>query len=416
MRILHVLHNSLPLICGYSIRSGNIVRLQKQEGHDLRVVTSAQHPNGSAMREEIDGVPHRRTPSYTGPQWPIWREWQLMRRLEREVEAVLAEWRPDVVHAHSPVLVGFPALRAARRRGLPLVYEVRDLWENALVDRGRFGQGSSQYQLARRAESHVLTRADAVVTICETLRRELRPRCGDPGKVAVVPNGVDAEAFQPREPSAELRSKHGLGSRRVILYVGTFQPYEGLELLVRALPHVLAEVPDAQLVIVGGSASLAYRGGTLQGTQEEVLARVIAELGLGAHVTLTGRVPHEEVASLYSIADCVVYPRVLTRTTALTTPLKPLEAMAMARPVVVSDLEPMRELVREGETGVTFPTGDARALAARCVALLRDADARAKLGRAAREYVLAERRWPVLVRRYSEVYRAAGGREPTKFA
>ena len=407
MRILHVLHNSLPLICGYSIRSGNIVRLQKQEGHDVRVVTSAQHPNGPQAMEEIDGVAHRRTPSYDGRQWPIWREWQLMRRLAREVEAVVAEWRPDVVHAHSPVLVGLPALRIARRRGLPFVYEVRDLWENALVDRGRFGRGSSQYKLARRVEGQVLSRADAVVTICETLRSELVPRCGDPSKVAVVANGVDAEVFRPQEPSAEARARYGLGSKRVVLYVGTFQPYEGLELLVRSLPAVLAQVPDAHLVIVGGSASLAYRGGSLHGTQEELLARVIEEMRLGSHVTLTGRVPHEQVASLYSIADCVVYPRIYTRTTALTTPLKPLEAMAMARPVVVSDLAPMRELVRDGETGVTFPAGDERALAARCVALLQDAAFRERLGRTAREAVLAERQWPDLVRRYAEVYARA---------
>jgi PEP-CTERM/exosortase A-associated glycosyltransferase len=407
MRVLHVLHNSLPLVCGYSIRSGSIVRLQKRQGHDLSVVTSAQHPNGNARTEEIDGVMHRRTPSYDGRQWPIWREWQLMRRLEREVEAVIADWRPNVVHAHSPVIVGLPALRVARRHRVPLVYEVRDLWENALVDRGRFGQGSPQYELARRVETYVLSRADAVVTICETLRGELAPRSGDATKVFVVANGVDAGAFVPQAPSAEARATYGLASKRVILYVGTFQPYEGLSLLVESLPQVLAHVRDAQLVIVGGSASLAYRGGSLQGTQEEVLARVIAKTGLGAHVTLTGRVPHDQVANLYSIADCVVYPRVYTRTTALTTPLKPLEAMAMAMPVIVSDLAPMRELVSDGETGLTFPAGDGKALAARCVALLRDAAARARLGRAAREAVLAERQWPNLVRRYGEVYARA---------
>jgi len=407
MRVLHVLHNSLPLICGYSIRSGNIIRLQKRDGYELRAVTSAQHPNGSAPVEEIDGVLHHRTPMYDGPRWPLWREWQLMRRLQREVEAVVGEWRPDVIHAHSPVIVGLPALRVAAQRRLPLVYEIRDLWENALVDRGRFGQGSPQYELARRAETYVLSRADAVVTICETLRNELAPRTGDPSKVFVVPNGVDAEAFEPRPPSNEARARYALESKRAILYVGTFQPYEGLELLVRALPGVLAEVPEAQLVIVGGSASLSYPGSSLQGTQEEVLARVVEEMGLAPHVTMTGRVPHDQVASLYSIADCVVYPRIYTRTTSLTTPLKPLEAMAMARPVIASDLGPMRELVQDGQTGLTFPAGDERELAARCVTLLRDAAMRDRLGASARDFVVAERQWPDIVRRYEDVYARA---------
>lgn len=404
MRVLHVLHNSLPLICGYSIRSGSIVRLQRQEGYDVKVVTSAQHPNPVAPREVIDGVEHRRTPTYTGRMWPLWREWQLMRRLRREVEATVAEWRPDVLHAHSPVLVGLPALRVARRHRIPLVYEVRDLWENARVDQGRLGHGSTLYWLARRVETHVLTHADAVVTICETLRAELAPRLGPGGDAHVVANGVDVQAFVPRAPDETTREEYNLGGKCVVLYVGTFQPYEGLELLVRSFSHVRSRLGHAHLLIVGGSSRLAYQGASARGSQEEVLARVIDELQLGSHVTLTGLVPHDEVGKLYSIADCVVYPRILTPTTALTTPLKPLEAMAMRLPVIVSDVPPMTELVRSGETGLTFAAGDATALAECCLELLSDPVLRERLGRKAREYVVVERQWPHLVQRYRAVY------------
>ena len=255
------------------------------------------------------------------------------------------------------------------------------------------------------SESHVLKRADAVVTICETLREELVPRSGRHDKVHVVANGVDVDSFRPKQPSEESRRKYGLAGGPLILYVGTFQPYEGLELLVRAFRRVRDRLPDAQLLIVGGSVSLAYRGATTTGTQEEVLARVIDDLRLREHVTMTGLVPHAEVSGLYSIADCVVYPRILTRTTALTTPLKPLEAMAMGRPVVVSDLPPMRELVRHGETGLTFPAGDEAALAQTCVDLLESTPSRREqLGRAARDYVVAERQWSHLVSRYRAVY------------
>jgi PEP-CTERM/exosortase A-associated glycosyltransferase len=359
------------------------------------------------MREEIDGVEHRRTPSYDGKQWPLWREWQLVRRLTREVDQAIRDWRPDLIHAHSPVLVGLPALRVSRRHRLPFVYEIRDLWENALVDRGRFGRRSLQYQLARRGETYVLSRADAVVTICETLKAELRGRLSGMGKVHVVANGVDTEAFTPRPASEDVRRKYKLGGKRIVLYVGTFQPCEGLELLVRSLGRVIERVPDAHLVIVGGSASLAYRGASTRGTQEEVLDRVVSELHLGEHVTMTGHVPHEEVGDPYSIADCVVYPRILTRTTSLTTPLKPLEAMAMGKAVAVSDLAPMKELVRDGETGLTFAAGDESALAQVCIRLLDNPGLRQGLGRAAREFVVAERQWPSLVRRYRWTYEEA---------
>jgi glycosyltransferase involved in cell wall biosynthesis len=297
----------------------------------------------------------------------------------------------------------------ARRHRIPLVYEVRDLWENALVDRGRFGSESLLYKLARQAESRLLRRADAVVTICDTLRRELEPRVGRTDDVYVVPNGVDVEAFTPRPPSEEVRRRYRLEGKKVLLYVGTFQPYEGLGLLVQAFAQVLARVPQAHLLIAGGSTSLAYQGATTKGTQEELLGGLVSTLGLHGHVTMTGRIPHDEVAGLYTIGDCVIYPRVLTRTTSLTTPLKPLEAMAMGRAVLVSDVPPMKELVREGETGVTFAAGSPTALAERCLELLRDPQRRERLGRAARAYVVSERQWPRLISRYGAVYDSVRG-------
>jgi glycosyltransferase involved in cell wall biosynthesis len=308
------------------------------------------------------------------------------------------------------VLVGLPALRVARRRRLPFVYEVRDLWENASVDRGRFRESSPLYRVARSLESRVLERADAVVTICEALRAELAPRAGRPDKVHVVANGVDTVAFSPGASSEAALGQHGLAGKRVVLYAGTFQPYEGLELLARAMPVILRHVPDAHLVIAGGSVSLQYAGSSLHGTQEEALAALVSELGVGKSVTMTGRLPYEAMNGLYAAADVVVYPRLLTRTTALTTPLKPLEAMAAGRAVIVSDLPPMRELVRDQDVGLCFPAGDVGALAGRCVEVLGSPQLRDSLGRAARALVVAERQWPSLVAAYPGIYRAAQAR------
>ncbi len=410
MRVLHVLHSSLPFVSGYTIRSSYILRLQKQGGIEVLAVTSGRQPSGEAGRETLEAVEYRRTSSPRTLSWPLWREWRLMGALESEVARAVVDWCPDLIHAHSPVLVSLPALRVARRHNLPFVYEVRDLWENASVDRGRFADGSLLYRLARRLDSIVLSRADSVVTICEALRAELAPRAPH-ASLHVVANGVDVEGFSPRPPCEATRVRHGLLRKRVVLYVGAFEPYEGLELLVSALPRVLSSVPDAHLVIVGGSASQQYAGACQIGIQEQTLSRQVAKLGLESHVTLTGRVPHSDVAGLYSIAEVVVYPRLLTRTTALTTPLKPLEAMSMGRPVVVSDLPPMRELVRDGDTGLTFPAGEPAALADRCLELLTTTGLGKRLGGAARAFVVAERQWPALVGQYHAIYRELQERE-----
>jgi PEP-CTERM/exosortase A-associated glycosyltransferase len=299
------------------------------------------------------------------------------------------------VHAHSPVLVGLPALRAARRRGLPLVYEVRDLWENASVDRGKFGERSARYAVARAAETWLLRRADAVVTICEMLREELAYRLARAGGISIVPNGVDTARFAPRPPREDLRARFGLRGKTVIGYVGTFQPYEGLDTLIAALPRIAAAVPAAHLLLVGS------------GSEGPRLRAEVEAGGLGAQVTFAGQVPHEEIVDVYPLLDLLVYPRILTRTTSLTTPLKPLEAMAMARPVLASDVPAMRELVRPGETGSMFRAGDSESLAAKAIAALGNPEWQRALAERARAWVERERRWPDLVRRYHGIYEDA---------
>lgn len=317
-----------------------------------------------------------------------------MRALEQRLETVCREWKPTLLHAHSPMLVGLPALRVARRLRIPLVYEVRDLWENASVDRGKFRNGSLLYRAARTLETRVLRNADAVVTICEKLRDELAPRARA-GRIFVVGNGVDIDSFQPTETSPEARRRWGLEGKHVLGYVGTFQPYEGLEDLIAALPGVLKSVPQAHLLITGS------------GGVEERLRYLVGSLDLADHVTFTGRLPHDEVAQAYQAADVMAYPRILTRTTALTTPLKPLEAMAMGKPVIVSDVPAMLELVRPGETGLVFHAGDMQDLSRSCAELLGNPLHQAQLGHAAREWVLQERQWSKLVANYDNVYAVA---------
>ena len=419
MRVLHVLHTSLPVICGYSIRSASILRCQRALGIEVSVVTSPQHPGPAGGVETIEGVLHHRSRAYRGSSLPFWREWQVMRTLKHEVDGAIGRFKPDVVHAHSPVLVGLPALWASRRRGLPLVYEVRDLWENASVDRGKFREKSLQYRIAQSVETHLLRRANAVVTIGEVLRSELGPRVRDESRLFVVPNGVDAAAFEPVPADLE-RGSDGAGDNDVILYVGTFQPYEGLDLLIRAVPIVSRSRPGVRLVIVGGSAGAADGAGARPQAEETRLKALVTELGIGQQVTFTGRVPHDKVNGYYAGAAVVVYPRVATKTTALTTPLKPLEAMAMGKAVVASDLAAIRELVHDKTTGRLFQAGNVEDLAARCAELLADRSARRALGAEAAAWVRRERDWSVVAPRYLRVYDTArlnqAGRPPAAVA
>ncbi|WP_437318392.1 glycosyltransferase [Sorangium sp. So ce385] len=395
MRVLHVLHTSLPVIAGYTIRSDYIVKHQAEHGMRPAVVTSAQQGSGDALKEEIGGISYWRTREPSGKKLPLVRELSLVRALEARVEDAIREFQPDVVHAHSPMLVGLPALAAARRFGLPLVYEVRDLWENASVDRGKFAEDSVPYKIAAGLETVVYKYADATVTICESLKNAVAPRVRSTDALYVVGNGVDSDKFAPREAPPGAWERFGLAGKRLIGYVGTFQPYEGLQTLIASIGDIAREIPDAHVVITGA------------GGQEMELKAFARERGVESKVTFTGRVPHDEVFNIYAMASLLVYPRIRTRTTALTTPLKPLEAMSMARPVMVSDVPAMGELVRYGETGFVFKAGDSADLTRRCVEALKDPERLDRVGKSAREWILKERQWPTLLSRYPAIYEQA---------
>ena len=404
MRILHVLDHSLPLHSGYAFRTAAILREQRAQGYDtLQVTTPRQHP-GEALVDDVDGLRFHRTrlEAGAGTALPGMRYFREIAATARRIDELVQEFEPDVLHAHSPVLNAIPALRVARRRGLPLVYEVRALWEDAAVDHGTTRERSVRYRASRALETWALRRADHVTTICEGLRGEIVARGVAPGRVTVIPNAVDPGEFTfGAAPDEALRAKLGLVGRRVIGFAGSFYGYEGLDLLVGAFAKLAPRHPTLTLMLVGG------------GPQEQALRAQVAALGLDARVIFTGRVPHGEVQRYYELIDVLAYPRRSIRLTELVTPLKPLEAMAQGRMFVASDVGGHRELVRDGETGFLFKAGDVDALAARIAAVLDGEASWPRVAREGRRFVERERTWSVSVRRYARAYAAAANRTST---
>lgn len=396
MTILHVLDHSLPVMSGYSTRSRNIVVFQSQAGLRPVVVTSPKHGPAPAPREERDGIPHYRTPGGRSGRLPIARELGLMWRLARRVRDVARAEGAQVIHAHSPVLNGLPALWVARRLGIPVVYEARAFWEDAAVDHGTTREGSLRYRVSRALETFMFKRADAVVTIAQGMRTELIARGVPADRIRVAPNGVDTEWFQPVERSRAVAERLGLNGGPVLSFIGSFYHYEGLRFLLGAVPALRERVPDARLLLVGGG--------------EEDAALRAAAAPLGDAVIFTGQVPFAEVRDFYSVTDVFVCPRRRMRLTELVTPLKPLEAMSMARPVVASDVGGLAELIEHDVTGLLVPAESRDGLVDALARLARDAEARCRLGTRAREAMIRERSWPRIVQRYVDLYASLRGR------
>lgn len=395
MRILHVLDHSIPLHSGYTFRTAAILREQRRLGWDTQHLTSPKHGKSDAASETVDGLTFYRTPASTAP-WakaPLLGEFALMGALERRLDALVRELKPDVLHAHSPVLNAVPTIRVGRRHGIPVVYEVRAFWEDAAVDHGTTHEGSLRYRATRALETWALRRADHVTCICEGLRADIVGRGLAADKVTVIPNAVDAERFQPSGAAdPALRTRWGLDGAEVVGFIGSFYAYEGLDLLLAALPAVLARRPAVRVLLVGG------------GPQEAALKEQAQALGLSERVIFTGRVPHAEVDRYYDLVDVLAYPRHPMRLTELVTPLKPLEAMAQHRIFVASDVGGHRELVRDGETGILFRAGDGVALADAIAGLLETRERWPALRAAGRHFVEQERTWTNSVGRYAAVY------------
>lgn len=403
-RVLHILDHSLPLHSGYTFRTRAILKSQQAAGLSVRGVTGPRHADAGPEVEEIDGLTfHRVTGRFAGP--PGLSEWREIEAFREGIEGVARQWQPEVLHAHSPALCGMAGLRAAKRLGLPFVYEIRAFWEDAAVGNGTGREGSLKYRLTRALENRVVAGADAVFTICKGLRDDLVARGHDGEKIGLSPNGVDLALFgDPVARDDALAHELGIGAGPVVGFIGSFYDYEGLDDLVAALPALRQRHPHAQLLLVGG------------GPKEEALRAQAAASPAGDAILFTGRVPHAEVERYYSLIDVLAYPRKHSRLTDLVTPLKPLEAMAQRRIVAASDVGGHRELITDGQTGLLFPPDDPMRMAASLADFIDRRDSWPTMREAGRAHVAAHHDWARNVQRYQRVYQDLIGHDGSAVA
>lgn len=391
-RVLHILDHSLPLHSGYTFRTRAILKGQQALGIDVRAVTGRRHSAEGPDEEAIEGLHFHRTPGASGGP-PLWREWREISALAKAIDGVCAEWKPDILHAHSPALCGSAAQRIAEKRDLPFVYEIRAFWEDAAVGNLTGREGSAKYHLTRQLENRVVEGADSIVTICDGLREDLTERGVSPDKISVVPNGVDMALFgDAAHPDPALRTELELGEGPVIAFIGSFYDYEGLDTLIDAMRWLVADHPEVRLLLVGGGPRAAA-------LEAQAAASPAAEA-----IRFVGRVPHAAVPRYYALADIMVYPRKRSRLTDLVTPLKPLEAMAQDKIVAASSVGGHCELVEGGVTGALFEPDSPEACAEALAHLFDHRDEWPAVRAAAKAHVRDHHDWAKNAARYEKIY------------
>jgi glycosyltransferase involved in cell wall biosynthesis len=397
--ILHLVTNALPdVTAGYTVRTQGIAAAQRRDGLDAHVATRLGFPLTAGRLDaerlvHVDAVPYHRLLPF---RWlPATADRILALDIELTAQLV-SRVRPAVLHAHSKHLNAHVALALRERFALPVVYEVRGFLEETWRSRGR-EVGTDAYRLARDAETWSMAAADAVVTLADSMRAEIVARGIDSDHVVVVPNAVDDRFLaEPPDPGS-VRHRLGFGSEDVVVgIVTTVNDYEGIDTLVDAVADLRTRAAQARLLVVGAGPALA----SLRGRA--------ADVGLDQTAVFAGAVPFSQIRAYYAAIDIFCVPRADTPVTRLVTPLKPLEAMATGRPVVASDLPPLREIVNPGQTGAIAPVGDPSALADVLEPLLHDSTDRMRMGAAARQWVRAHRTWAAATRVYRDLYDRLG--------
>ena len=330
---------------GYAFRTYQIIMQQQSLGWETVQITSGKQDNSSEQIEFVEGLKFYRTNMINTYIYRL----SILKQIKIVIDLFFNLLKttkledPDILHAHSPVFNGIAGLLVSKITKKPLVYEIRGFWEDAAVDTKSTTEKSIRYKMTRLMETLICNHADKVTTICNSLKNELIERNIANEKITVIPNGVNIDQFQIIEDrNADLVKKFGLHNQLVVGFIGSFYPYEGIDLLLEAVKVLSDKGLSIRCIIVGG------------GPEEEALRGLSRKLDIVSLVTFTGRVPHNKVPEYYSVIDLLVYARKSKRITELVTPLKPLEAMSQKRPFLASNVGGHKELIIDGETGLLF--------------------------------------------------------------
>jgi glycosyltransferase involved in cell wall biosynthesis len=289
---------------------------------------------------------------------------------------------------------GLAANNVAKRLGIKSVYEVRGLWEITRISREPEWNNTEHYSMISRLEAQAAKDADAVFTLTNALKNELINRGVAAEKIHLLPNGVDSSRFLPKERNDELALKVGVKNKVVIGFLGSVVQYEGVEYIIQAASILKKKgIHNFAVLIVGDGAVL------------DNVKAITSELHMDEYVIFTGRVPHDEIEDYYSIVDICPLPRKGLPVCEMVSPLKPFEAMAMGKVVVSSDVAALAEIIDDGVTGLLHKKDNPEDLANKIRLLIEDHDLRERLGKSAREWVVAERDWKVIAKRVDTVYR-----------
>ncbi|MDJ0570880.1 MAG: tetratricopeptide repeat protein [Pleurocapsa sp. MO_192.B19] len=409
-RVLFALHSSFPYShTGYCTRSHSIITALVNHGIDIVAATRLGYPwceknyqeKPKVKQDEIDNIKYVRclTPGETDKPISSSKYPEYIEAYGNELIKLAKNHKASIIHSSSNHVNGLASALAAHKIGIASIYEVRGLWYLTRAAKDPSYENGDAYDLDKEMEFKAVNAADAVVTLGEALREEIVSWGIEPEKVIVVPNSVNLDKFQPLPCDRNLKRELGVEGRFVVGFLGSVTIYEGLDLLIKAIANLIDLGIKISLVIVG------------DGPELEELKPIAKSTSASEQIIFTGRVSFEEVNRYYSIFDVCPLPRKSYEVCRLVPPLKPLEIMAMKKPVIVSNLPALQEIVEDGKNGLICQADDINSLQQTLMSLYSDPEKKEKLGKAGRDWVEIHRSWDRVSETYLQLYKTLAGGE-----
>ena len=388
VKILYVSQYFPPEMGAPAARAAELSMHWTRMGHDVTVLTGfPNHPTGvvpSEWRSRLRGLIYKEI--VEGVRVVRTWLWPLPNRKAHErirnygsfwlssSLSGLAVPAPDVVIGTSPQLLGALAgWWLAWCKGVPFVFEVRDLWPESLAAVGAGSEGSVLHRTLSAVAGFLYRRSDHVVVVTPAFKDHLVQHWKVPAeKISIVENGVETDLFRP----CAAEKVQGMEGRFVICYIGTMGMAHGLETLVAAAEHLQRSLPRAMFLLIG------------EGAEKERIEQLTVARGL-SNVRFVGQQLREHIPGYIAGADVCLVMLKKTELFKTVIPTKLLEYMSCEKPVIVAVDGQARKIVEEAGAGVFVEPEDSDALAEAIHALAADAERRRHMGSNGRKYIVS---------------------------
>lgn len=397
MKVLHILYQSHPNISGSSTRTRDILTNQKNIGMEPIAITSPFQKGIETNTgvENVYGVKHFRT--YSGKRNEEVKEdtnnifikikkFFRILAFKKEILRVVLKEKPDVLHAHAMFFCAYPAIIIGKKMQLPVFYEVRSLWEERRKD---FAPSNVlrkiEFIVLRKIETYCMNKADHIVAINENLKKDIIKRGIPSNKITVISNAVDIDFLEIQRSRMSKKKRDSI----TFGYVGSISPIEGLDSLIELFK---TNFDKNRLLIYG-------RG------KESYIDNLKMQISGYDNIEYRGEIDRNEIYRAYENIDIIVNPRVKLKITDTVTPLKPLEAMAIGKIVIASNVGGMKELIDNDINGFLFDADNINDLE-RCIAKILSLNVSKKqiIISNAIEFIKSERLWSINALKYKEIY------------